>query len=114
MDAVRVMGAVRDHLGDALFRIMRGLVLDAATSLVIEENNNPEYDRALVEMSCRLLGLPIDENSDTIAELIGVKRPSQAKADAYWAEIALRDMHTRGDHSACDHPSELNTGGRDG
>lgn len=49
-------------------------VLNAASDLVSEEGENPEYDRALVEMSCRMLGLSTDENRTTLAHLIGVKQ----------------------------------------
>jgi hypothetical protein len=38
------------------------IVLDEAASLLTEPgDNNPEYDRALVELTCQVLGLSTDE-----------------------------------------------------
>jgi hypothetical protein len=41
-------------------------------------DRNPEYDRALVELSCRVLGLSCADDGYTVARIIGVD-PS------YWA-----------------------------
>jgi hypothetical protein len=42
-----------------------------ATNLVSEEGENPEYDRALIELLASLLGLDSDDARDTIATRIG-------------------------------------------
>lgn len=49
-------------------------ILDAASGLVSEDGENPEYDRALVELTATLLGLPIDDNRALVARAIGVKK----------------------------------------
>lgn len=36
------------------------LVIDVAADLLSEDGENLEYDRAVCEMTCRLLGLPTD------------------------------------------------------
>lgn len=47
-----------------------GNVLAVAHGLISEDGDNPEYDRAITEMTCELLGLPITDNRDMVAELI--------------------------------------------
>lgn len=51
-------------------------IIEVARGLVSEDGENPEYDRALVEMTSELLGLPLGEQSTrTVVEFaIGVKR----------------------------------------
>lgn len=64
---------IRETVSRIAFKVLRDLALDAASDLVSEEGENPEYDRALVEMTCRLLDLDTDEHRHTVAALIGVK-----------------------------------------
>lgn len=46
-------------------------ILAIAHGLISEESApNPQYDRALVEMTCALLGWPIDDNRGVVEELI--------------------------------------------
>ena len=48
--------------------------IEVARSLKTEPgDSNPEYDRALVEMTIRLAGLD-DDHRDQVAEWIGVNR----------------------------------------
>lgn len=47
-------------------------IVSAARDLKSEEGENPEYDRALVELASRVLGVDADERS-RIAWLIGVE-----------------------------------------
>lgn len=47
-------------------------ILAAARDLRSDEGENPEYDRALVELTARFLGVDSD-NQDRIAWLIGVQ-----------------------------------------
>ena len=57
-----------------MFTITVTHVLDCAAGLRSEHGENPEYDRALVEMSMQLLGISEDEpGRDTVKRLIGVR-----------------------------------------
>jgi len=45
-------------------------IINKARDLRSVEGENPEYDRALVELTASILGLPIDEFRDSLSELI--------------------------------------------
>lgn len=47
-------------------------VLGVASDLVSEDGENPEYDRAIVELTMDLLGLDKDLHGATIRLLLGV------------------------------------------
>lgn len=44
----------------------RRSIIAAAAGLRSDEGENTEYDRALVELTCELLGLPIDKFRDLV------------------------------------------------
>lgn len=48
----------------------KGNVLAAAAGLISEDGENPEYDRAIVEMTSELLGLPITDNREMVERTI--------------------------------------------
>jgi hypothetical protein len=51
------------------------IVLDEAASLLTEPgDNNPEYDRALVELTCQVLGLSTDESREPIERLLRTRQ----------------------------------------
>jgi hypothetical protein len=50
----------------------------AAKELVSEDGENPEYDRAIVELMCDLLSIPTDHKVE-VAALLGVRGESLAK-----------------------------------
>lgn len=54
---------------------MCGNIIGIAAGLVSEDGENPEYDRALVEVTCEALGVPITDNREAVAQLIGVVQP---------------------------------------
>lgn len=41
-------------------------VLDTAASLVTDDDSNPEYDRAIVELTSYLLGIDTDARDTTL------------------------------------------------
>lgn len=47
-------------------------ILAEARDLRTEDGTNPEYDRALVELSCRVLGLSCADDGAMVARIIGV------------------------------------------
>ena len=48
-------------------------ILKVARGLKSEDGENPEYDRALVEMTCDLLGIPMVDRRE-VEQLIGIVR----------------------------------------
>lgn len=50
-------------------------IIDVAAHLVSERGENPEYDRALTELSCEMLGLSM-EHKEVVAQIIGVHADS--------------------------------------
>lgn len=50
--------------------IDNAMIITVARDLRSEDGENPEYDRALVEMTTRLLGLSHEEDGPSIARLI--------------------------------------------
>jgi len=55
------------------------VLIDAARSLRTEDDSNPEYDRALVELTCRTLGFG-EESQSLMARLILGDRPKTPPA----------------------------------
>lgn len=49
-------------------------VIAAARDLRSESGENPEYDRALVELSANLLGIDPDNRNDIANEILGGRR----------------------------------------
>lgn len=48
------------------------LVIGEARGLRTEDGSNPEYDRALVELTCRVLGYSCADDGARIAIAIGI------------------------------------------
>jgi hypothetical protein len=45
-------------------------ILTAAADLLSVDGENPEYDRALVELSCALLGMGTDDHRESISLIL--------------------------------------------
>lgn len=50
-------------------------LLVTAADLLSEHGENPEYDRAIVELTCRLLGHPDDEWKDDVRTTLRALNP---------------------------------------
>ena len=50
------------------------IIKDAARNLASEEGENPEYDRALVELAGELLGYSTSEDREYVENLLGIKK----------------------------------------
>jgi hypothetical protein len=48
-------------------------LLNSAKSLKSEDGENPEYDRALVELIADVSGHPMEQSKPQVAALLGIK-----------------------------------------
>lgn len=74
------MGVAVEWMRDIAFGVLRKIAFEAADDLRSEDGENPEYDRALVEMCCRMLNLSTDEHRHTIMALLGIPQQPEHKS----------------------------------